>query len=373
MRSVFIYAALLICGVPTIAQNPSAPHASGQTPRRASPPVQPPPSLADVPADTAVVTLNGVCDATAQSKGETNCKTVLTRAQMDKIVDTLATLTPLVSRQQLAINYVRMLAAVDLAQKRELDKKPEVARELKEKTTLGRAKALTQALYRQMEEEAENPSTAEIQQYYADHQAEYDQAELLRLSLPKTKLAPGAPPISPKLLKEEADSLHKRAVAGYDFDQLQKLAYEDLGITAELPPTKMALVRRKDLSPDEAKVFDLKPGEVTDVIDSYTSVLILKLVSKQGASLDSVMTDIKTDMRHARLLQEIQTATKSVTAEFNLQYIGMKAQPVLFPLPGSPQSQVLLGPSPEQRKRSAARKHTATAPGEKESQPQAKP
>jgi len=180
--------------------------------------------------------------------------------------------------------------------------------------------------------------------------------------------------LEPAIVQTEADALRKLAVDGYDFDQLQVQAYHDLGIVQPPPPTRLTMARRNSMPEDQAKVFDLPPGEVTPVIESFTRLVILKLVSKRIAPFESVLPEIKDDLKQERFRQEIDAATKSVSAEFNLQYLGMSAQPALFVLQGVP-SLTSAATSPDQRKAATSRRRMATsiAPNTMSPQGQSRP
>ena len=87
--------------------------------------------------------------------------------------------------------------------------------------------------------------------------------------------------------------------------------------------------------------------------------MVLKLVSKRVATLESVMPEIRDDLKQQRLKQEMEIAYKSVSAEFNLQYFGVSAQPSLFVLQGVP-SLAIAETSPDQRKKATSRRRMAT-------------
>src|SRR5207302_132713 len=92
--------------------------------------------------------------------------------------------TPPASQAQFAIKYVRMLAAAKLAEDRKLEDNPVVAAELQKKVGPGRADVLAKAFYQQMGEAAANATDSELRQYYAEHPSEFEEVEVLQLSLP---------------------------------------------------------------------------------------------------------------------------------------------------------------------------------------------
>jgi hypothetical protein len=133
------------------------------------------------------------------------------------------------------------------------------------------------------------------------------------------------------------------------------------------------MARRSSMPSDQAEVFNLQPGEITPVIDSYTNLVILKLVSKHTASFDSVTPEIRSGLKPALLKREIQSASENVSAEFNLQYLGMSAQPELFPLSGNALALSEARTSPRARNRTLSQRRMPEAPGRTPPQLQSNP
>jgi len=277
------------------------------------------------------VTLDGVCDRAQKAAATSGCKTVITRAQMDSLIDMLEPDAPSTANRQFSINYARLLAASDLAEQRHLDSNPEVAKELQVQLKLARMEVLADSLLREIRMKTEAIPEPEIRKYYTDHQDYFEQVELQRVYLPKSAPDSGQPGDN-AAVKAKADELQARAAAGEDFDQLQQEAYKDLGIKGTLPPTKLGFLPRTKFSPDDAKlVFQMQPGGVSPLLDSEGAMLILKLESKKTISMEDARTEIETLLLHDRLDQELREATKSVKAQFNLKYLDMQAEPELFP------------------------------------------
>jgi len=381
MRSFVLFsAALLACTTQAIAQNstgagsavnPGTTTTNRQTAHRPTQAAQPAATAVELPAETPVVTIQGVCDPGEKSDSP-DCKTVITRGQMDQIVERLAPGTSPASHPQLAIKYVRMLAAAKLADERKLQDNPVVAAELRKKVGPARAEVLAKAFYLQLEQAAANPTDSELRQYYAEHPSEFEEGEVWRLSLPISGYSKSGMRWNGAIMKTEADSMRNRAVLGYDFDQLQAQAYSDLGIPQPPPLTRLTMARRNSMPEDQAQVFDLQPGEITPVIESYTKLVILKLISKRIDPFASVLPEIKGDLKQKRLTQELENASKSVTADFNLQYLGMRAQPALFTLHDMESLSAAAAPN-QQRRVTHRRRATNTAPVTMPPQTQAHP
>lgn len=348
IASTLVCSVVLACTVFLVAQNPLG-TAAGQgpatisgdrLPRVSAPGIRSargsadvrPSSTAEVPPDASVVTIDGVCDRSQTSKTK-DCKTVITRAEMEGIIDVFLPGTSQALRRQFAINYARLIAATAVAQQKHLEKDPEVIRQVQTQEKVARMQVLAHALYQQIQKEAEDVPTSDIQKYYEDHLSGFDEGEVLRLSLPRVAPTKDGRPLDESAIKAKADELRERAVAGEDFEQLQRDAYTSFGIIGTAPPTKLNMVRRTNLPPDEGKVFDLQAGEVSPVLDSLGSLVVLKLVSKQSVPAADAEVEIKSLLQRARMQQELETATKTVKAQFNLQYLDLSSAPDLFPPP----------------------------------------
>jgi len=151
------------------APTPAA--ASALVPQKAAP--------AQIAPDTPIVTLQGICEETgkvavrkpgaaksaaAKTKAKT-CKTVITRAQMDSMLDILLPDSNPDQRHQFALNYIRMLAASSVALEKHLDYDPAVQKEMGARVQFTRMQVMASSLYHRVEklaadvQEAEPPAT----------------------------------------------------------------------------------------------------------------------------------------------------------------------------------------------------------------------
>jgi len=297
---------------------------------------------AEIAKDAPVVTLKGLCDAPATGTKKTGanppaakasaktCKTVITRAQLDALINLLIPDAPAEQRHQFALNYIRVFAASKVATQKNIESDPEVAKEMAARLELTRQQVMAGSLYSRVEKLSQDVQETEIQSYVSNHQDAFTKGELQRISLSKAPKN-GTPP-ELAALKAKAEELHDRAVKGEDFDALQKEASSAAGATTPTPPTKMSVVRA-GLAKEIAAVFDLKPGEVAPVIDGPSSFEILKLVSVSPVPVDSVRAQLKTALINGHLQLLMKDATRGVTADFNLPYLGLTSAPELFPMP----------------------------------------
>src|ERR1700681_4939205 len=157
------------------------PPAAGAKAEQSAPaPADKAPEIKVGPDDT-VITLKGFCaDATLQGDA---CKTVISRAQFEKLAETLQPGMSPAIRRQLATAYSRMLRMSTVAEKRGLDKTPK----FDEMIYFARMQILSQELSRALQEESSKVSDSDIEDYYKKNEPSYEQATFARIFVPRAK------------------------------------------------------------------------------------------------------------------------------------------------------------------------------------------
>ncbi len=283
--------------------------------------------------DDTVITLKGFC---TDNKTGDACKTVITRAQFEKLADALQpTMSPPI-RRQLATRYSMGLKMAAEAEKRGLDKQPSY----EEKMYFARLQILSRELSGALQAESNKVTDADVADYYKKNQDSYEQATFNRIIVPRTKMIapmpvakPGAKSSPPPTLTEEqkktseeemtklADTLRARAVKGEDPEKLQKEAYVAAGLNGNTVNTKLEKQRRSSLPPTHQVVMELKPGEVSQVIsDTNSGHYIYIMVSNETLPLESVAPDIRRTISNERYRDAMQTFQKDV--DLNDAYFG---------------------------------------------------
>jgi PPIC-type PPIASE domain len=296
-----------------------------------------------VAPDAPVVTINGVCEnASADKASDPNCKTVITRAEFEKILDAVQPNMPPRVRRQFAMRYASALAMAEKAQELGLDKGPKFEERLK----LARIQILSQAFNQAVQEKAGQISDQDIEDYYKSHTADFEEADLQRIFIPKSQQAPVSKvklsdaaeqkrqKDSEEVMQKEADKLHARAVAGEDFTKLEEEAYTLAGIKTKPPSTKMGDMRRNGLPANQASVLDLKTGEVSAVFSDQSGYFIYKVGKKEVEPLDKVKEEIRSSLRTQRVQEQMQAVQKSATPTLDEAYFGPEMPPTHgMPLP----------------------------------------
>jgi len=311
----------------------------------------------NVPPQTAVITLNGVCDVTLNGTPKTPprtaagaktgttaahteassagaCKTEITRADFDKLIQTVAPTAPASARRQIAARYVQFLTAANEGIKLGVDKDPAFPEQL----ALMRLQLLAQEAERKLQSEASNVSDADAKNYYDQNQSAFEEVTLTRIFIPRTPparaaatqtAAAGAPTAGAQVQQSATDaeaiakSAHDQLVVGGDPEKIEKSAFEQLKNTATPPTTKFGAKRRGTLPPtQEQKVFTLKAGDVSEVLSDTVGYTIYRVDSKQQLPFDQVKDQAKQRITQQRLSDVRQQITGGSKADYNDAYFG---------------------------------------------------
>ncbi|MGD0759058.1 MAG: peptidyl-prolyl cis-trans isomerase [Candidatus Sulfotelmatobacter sp.] len=326
-----------------------------------------PDTAESVPATAAVLTITGVCKpqprAAAAKAGAAaakpvtktapaDCKTVITRAEFEKLVDSISSHPNPQLKRQLATAYPGILAFAQAAQKQGLDKTARFETEMK----FARLQILGKDLRDQISEKAAKVSDEDVDSYYQAHLTTYQEFNFDRVFVPHFR--PGAAAAKVELKDEKegkdtkdekdakltpeqqqkqkadaeeeeaklADSLRTQAAAGEDFAKLQKQAYDAAGMKMDAPPVNLPKVRRNGLPPGQVAVFDLKEGEVSQVISDPGGHYIYKVKAIVQMPLDDQLkNEIHSMLQGQRQREEMEKYQKSYTVQTNEEYFGPPA------------------------------------------------
>jgi hypothetical protein len=306
---------------------------------------------AKVPPDAPVITINGVCDnPPADKAADSNCKTVITRSEFERILDAVQPNMPPRVRRQFATRYSGALVMAQKAHEMGLDQGPKFDERMK----LMRVQVLSQAVNQAVQEKAGQISDKDIEDYYHSHDSDYQEANLQRIfvphsqQLPASKVKLGAAAEKKRqqdaeeVMKKEADKLRARAVAGEDFAKLQEEASQLAGIKTKAPSTKMGETRRSSLPPAHASIMDLKTGEISPLVSDQSGYYIYKVGAKEVEPLDKVKEEIRAALRTQHMQEQMQAVQQAGPPTLDESYFG----PEMPPTHGMPLPPPTGGPSP---------------------------
>ena len=388
--------------------------AGGQAmPGTPAPSPAPADSSASIPPTAAVITIDGVCAdkpkptlakttpaagakaATAAKTAATristaDCKTVITKAEFETLAGHLAPNVTPQMKKQLGSLLPQWIALSAKAKKEGMDKTPQ----FEDRVKVLKMQILSQELRQNIQEDAGKIPPAEIEKYYQDHASDYEQFNLERLFVPLNKQnevevkdeerneklseeAQKAKAAEQKAKRDEdqkamgelAQSLRTRAAAGEDFAKLQKEAYEAAGMKIEAPTVTLPAVRRTGLPPTQAAVFDLKEGEVSQVISDSAGHYIFKVKNKSTIPLEQANNEIHGKLQSERMRKMMEDLNNSFKVETNEAYFGPAAPN--GPM-GGPRGPGQMMPPPRMQNQGAPQQTPpATAPQTPPAQPQA--
>jgi hypothetical protein len=252
-------------------------------------------ALSAVGPDDPVIILDDFCADSAQPGKP--CRTVVTRAQFEKLAEALQPGMSLSLRLGVANAYARNLQMSAAAEKRGLDKTPAFEQEM----GFARMQLLAQDLNRALQADADRITDGDLQDYYKQHESSFEQATVARIFVPHSRQAAPSDTASVMAMTKVAADLRARAVKGEDPDQLQIEAYADAGSPRATANTKIEKLRRAMLPPAHETVLDLKPGEVSEVFsDPGGAHFIYKMICKQSLTLPEAAAEIRSEISSSR-------------------------------------------------------------------------
>jgi len=347
------------------APKPSKPAPSAAPAAKAS---QPTTDKGGISPNTPVITIEGVCDTSTQhpathapsaktpaashaseAKPAAGCKTIITRGQFESLADSLQPNMNPAMRRQLAAFYPKLLLYAQEAEKRGIEKDPKVKQALEFK----RLQALAQELVRLTQENSSQVSEAEIEKYYKDNSAVFEQVGLQRLYVANNKIhnpsddekedkkedAAKAEQIrkdDEDAMKKEADSVRERAAQGEDFGKLEKEAYEMAGLQGTPPKTDIGKLTRAEVPVNHRPALDLNVGEVSQIFVEGNGYYIYKVTSKDVKPLPQVHDQIKASLVQQKTQDALQALDQKAKTDLNEAYFAPPPAQGRMPVPTAP-------------------------------------
>jgi hypothetical protein len=288
--------------------------------------------------DKPIITIAGLCDNSSADKSDpAKCQTEITQVQFEKLIEAVQPGMRGRARREFALSYADDLVMSKKAEQMGLDK----GTNYEEQMRLVRIQVLSRDLKKVMQDRISQISDKDIEYYYRSNTARFEKAVMDRIYIPKTQQPPSASDKklndadrqkqsqeSGQTMKEEADNLRARAVAGEEFTKLQAAAYEAAGIKSAAPDTSVG-VRRTSLPPNQASVMDLKPGEVSSVLEDPNGYVIYRVKTKDTLSLDQAREEIKATLRSQRMQDEMRDIQDSATPILDESYFSRRRQTMM--------------------------------------------
>jgi hypothetical protein len=248
----------------------------------------------------------------------------VTKGEFEAMIRGLGPRAAAADKAKIAEFYAHALAIENQARKINLEKTdPDLA----ELLWMARIGALGDALHRHLQKQFENVPDSEVQAFYDQHKADFEEATIQRVVIPKPPKPAAAvttPPAKPgekpaeaapespsnakandqqayteKLaaLKTTAEKMLERAKAGEDLAKLQQEAFTAAGMQGKPPDMEPVAIHHNMLPPaHDQKVFALQAGQYTDLIEEPNAYMFYKVVSRRTIPLAEVKEEIKQNL-----------------------------------------------------------------------------
>ena len=227
-------------------------------------------------------------------------------------------------KKQFADDYLRMKLLAAEGMKNNLDKSPEVTKQLE----LMRENLVATEELKKIESTI-TVTDAELKKAYDDNKKDYQQVKARHILI-AFKGSPaaqkGKKPLSDAEAKAKAEELRKKLVAGADFAEMAKKESDD--VESGKNGGDLGAFGHGQMVPEfEQAAFNAKPGEITPVVKTQFGYHIIKVDEKVSTPFDTVKASLDKTIRQKKvkdLLDAMKTAAKPM---FNDAYFATPAAP----------------------------------------------
>lgn len=170
-----------------------------------------------------------------------------------------------------------------------------------------------------------NVTEEDMKLYYKTHEEEFKTPEMVRARHILIKVNRSASEEEKKRAREKAEDILKRIKTGEEFAKLASEFSDDPG--SKNKGGDLGFFPKGRMVPDFEKVaFSLKPGEVSDIVETPFGFHIIKVEERKDSVLepyekikDKVKERVFNDFRKARVDEFIEKAMKDAGVELNLE------------------------------------------------------
>ena len=222
-------------------------------------------------------------------------------------------------KEQLLNQIVQSIVLADLAKKAGYDKKADIMKRLQFITDNYLA---TEYLKGEVVNNV-TVSDKDIKTYYDEHPDEFKIPEMVRTRHILIRVDAGASEEDKQKAKEKAEDILNKINSGEDFSKLASEFSEDT-MTKSKGGDLGFISRGRLVEPFEDAAFALKPGEVSDIVETQFGYHIIKVEEKKEAGVepyDSVKDTIKQQLiqnrRQSEVINFIEKAVKDAGVEIH--------------------------------------------------------
>lgn len=170
-----------------------------------------------------------------------------------------------------------------------------------------------------------NVTEEDMQLYYKTHQDEFKTPEMVKARHILIRVNKESSEDEKNKAREKAEDILKRIKTGEDFAKLASEFSDDPG--SKNKGGDLGFFPKGRMVPDFEKVaFSLKPGEVSDIVETTFGFHIIKVEERKDSVLepyekikDKVKERVFNDFRKARVDEFVEKAMKDAGVELNLE------------------------------------------------------
>jgi parvulin-like peptidyl-prolyl isomerase len=235
-------------------------------------------------------------------------------------------------REEIKKKYGEFKVVADLARKEKLDQDDATKLQM----LIDRSQILRNAYLSDLDKNAEKlVSDAEIEQYYNDHKDEFEKVRVRHI-LVGTQAPPGSDPsktLSKDEARKKAQSVLERAKKGEDFVKLVEENSDDPGSKSKGGEYEFARKSGMVQAFEDAS-FNLKPGEISDLVETDFGYHIIKLEERRTAqpteqgTRQDIIDKMKQEKIEARINEIAQNSSVEVPEDFDATPKPVEAQPM---------------------------------------------
>lgn len=279
-----------------------------------------PASAANVKPTDNVITLNGAC----KTGGQNGCTAGVSREQFEQMANAVKPQGMTEdARRNFANQYAKILAFSDQARALGLENEPRFKEILKFVTD----QLLVESLNEHYSNEYANQPDQKVEEYYKQNSSKFREADLQRIIIPSQPAAAEIKKPTEAEQKAYTDKVRQQWVGGADPATLQKEAFTRMGLTGSAPDSNLKNYAPGMVPPDQASVFDMKPGEISQPFVDTGAAYIYKMVSEHEKPLSDVKAQIAKTLHDQMMREKIQELSESVKPELNDAYFGPEKKP----------------------------------------------
>jgi peptidyl-prolyl cis-trans isomerase C len=247
---------------------------------------------------------------------------VITKAEFERLLEKRGGGAALKNRQlklSLLNNLVQTMALGDAARKEGLDKQKDI-REILE---LAQDNILANELIKKEVLSKVKVDEAQAKAYYEKNQAQFKKPDEARFKQIVIKMNAPSSPGDKEKAREKAEMILKKIKGGEDFAKLAKEFSEDQATKAGGGELGF-LQKSPQINPFEKAAFALKPGEVSDIVETPFGYYLIKMEEKKKEEFqpfekikDRVMKKALEETRRAKTEEFVEQVIKEAKVTIN--------------------------------------------------------